>query len=232
MIRRPERVPAVPLPADWMQTGDVGCGGWTQGTGDARTLLREVCGVIGVSLRKLIYLGVKETWSMARSCMSRGVGKKLFVNAKDFDGRAKKKQAWTVVGHRAKGSKARAWLKSQGRKRFTARERKMYSFPEAHEFICDMGSTEVLMTIPLAIRYCEKYGGEEGKRIAALLKGLKMPKKLGVPRSCHDVIGRKLMMTEWDWHCYFCILYRSDAADEGLAVDLGGGRIMKKRTKK
>ena len=31
--------------------------------------------------------------------------------------------------------------------------------------------------------------------------------------------------------CSYCLLYTSDAADEGLGVDLGGRRIIKKKIK-
>ena len=33
-------------------------------------------------------------------------------------------------------------------------------------------------------------------------------------------------------HCYACLLYTSDAADERSSVDLGGRRIIKKKKKK
>ena len=38
--------------------------------------------------------------------------------------------------------------------------------------------------------------------------------------------------SNWRMHASDCLLYTSDAADEGLGVDLGGRRIIKKKKKK
>ena len=41
---------------------------------------------------------------------------------------------------------------------------------------------------------------------------------------------KKKVVKTWSRRSMVCLLYTSDAADEGLGVDLGGRRIIKKRS--
>nr|CUV48254.1 protein of unknown function [Ralstonia solanacearum] len=62
-------------------------------------------------------------------------------------------------------------------------------------------------------------GGVTDKRIRYILDGERTVKGETTP----------IQMTYTE---QFCLLYTSDAADEGLGVDLGGRRIIKKKKKK
>ena len=55
--------------------------------------------------------------------------------------------------------------------------------------------------------------------LAALIH---LPKKIILAFSCILIFGHNLLDT--------CLLYTSDAADERSSVDLGGRRIIKKKT--
>ena len=52
---------------------------------------------------------------------------------------------------------------------------------------------------------------------------------MGGPKTNYMTLGPKLyLFSVFSPRICFCLLYTSDAADEGLGVDLGGRRIIKK----
>ena len=54
--------------------------------------------------------------------------------------------------------------------------------------------------------------------------------KLNLIEPCAIVYGTPMARSTWDGWSEPCLLYTSDAADDLLCVDLGGRRIIKKKT--
>ena len=55
-------------------------------------------------------------------------------------------------------------------------------------------------------------------------------RQVRVPGQQHTIAGQYVEPVQLQVVCYHCLLYTSDAADERSSVDLGGRRIIKKKT--